>query len=96
MAQLFATFRAWTLIDAKRNADLERRQRGQSVTEFALIFPLLMITFLAIIDLSRIYTTQLSVESAAREAADYGAYNSSNWIGNPSDPRPTPPRPLRG
>jgi hypothetical protein len=47
--------------------------------EFALVLPILVILMVAIIDLGRIYTTMVSVESAAREAADYGTFGSQRW-----------------
>lgn len=53
--------------------------RGQSVVEFALVLPLMVVLMVAIIDLARVYTTQLSVESAAREAADFGTFGSQKW-----------------
>jgi Flp pilus assembly protein TadG len=56
-----------------------RNDRGQSVVEFALVLPLLVFLMVGIVDLARIYTTMLSVESAAREAADYGTFGAQKW-----------------
>jgi len=64
----------------------ERRtaERGQSVVEFALILPLVLVLLLAIVDFARLYTTILTVESAAREAADYGAFHWYQWQDSPT------------
>ena len=60
--------------------------RGQSLVEFALVLPFLLMLVLAIGDFSRWYSTAIAIESAAREAADYGAFKPSRWEGDPLDP----------
>jgi Flp pilus assembly protein TadG len=63
-------------------------ERGQAIVEFSLVFGLIMLPLvLAIADFGRVYTGLVAVESAAREAADYGAFKSSFWdasAGNPA------------
>ena len=64
---------------AANSSPAPRAAAGQSVVEFALIAPLMVLITLAIVDMARIYTTMLAVESAAREAADYGTFGSQRW-----------------
>ena len=61
-------------------------QRGQGLTEFALIAPVLLLIVVAVADFGRLYNSLVAVEAAAREAADYGTFNSVYWdasVGNP-------------
>ena len=52
---------------------------GQSVVEFALVVPILLLMVIAIADLGRLYGSAVAIEAAAREAADYGAFDNSYW-----------------
>src|SRR3954447_23702076 len=48
---------------------LKTRTRGQSLVELALILPVFMLFFAAILDLGRIAAAQIAVQHAAREGA---------------------------
>ena len=65
----------------RRGAGSQRTaSNGQSVVEVALVLPLMVILLLAIVDFARIHTTAMSVESAAREAADFGtSFGAEKW-----------------
>jgi Flp pilus assembly protein TadG len=55
-------------------------QNGQSLVEFVLVVPIVLVLLLAIADFGRIYTSLVAVESAAREAADFGAFKADYWL----------------
>ena len=55
------------------------RRSGQSVVEFALIVPVMLLILLGIADFGRLYTSEVAVEAAGREAADWGAFDAVHW-----------------
>ncbi len=48
-------------------------ERGQSLTELALLLPMLLLLILGTLDLVRIYDVYVSITNAAREGARYAA-----------------------
>jgi hypothetical protein len=52
-----------------------RREAGQSLVELSLVLPILLFIGLIVGDFGRIYASGVAVESAAREAADYAAFD---------------------
>jgi TadE-like protein len=52
------------------------------VVEFALVVPILFFMVVAISDFGRLYTSAVAIESAAREAADYGSFGAAKWNGS--------------
>ncbi len=50
-----------------------RKAAGQSLVEFALMLPVLLLLIVGSLDLGRAYFTYISVINAAREGARYGA-----------------------
>ncbi len=53
--------------------DTSRRQRGQSLVEIALFLPVALIIIAGLVELSLYLVTQNKVDTAAREAARFGA-----------------------
>lgn len=74
-----------TMLNAPKQRHLastpQRRtgRSGQSLVEFSLVVPLMLLMVVAIADFGRLYVSAVAVESAAREAADFGAFESSGW-----------------
>ena len=50
-----------------------RSTRGQSMVEFALVLPLLMVLLLGIADFGRLFSAGITIEASARNAAETGA-----------------------
>lgn len=69
-----------------------RRSSGQSMVEFVLVFPILMILLVAVADFGRIFAAGVVVEAAARDAAEIAAQQYiSNPPGDLATAAPAPP-----
>lgn len=53
-------------------------EAGQSVVEFALVLPILLLVLLGIIDFGRVLSTGYVVSHAARDAARYASVGASD------------------
>jgi len=62
-----------------------RDQRGQTVTEFALVLPLLMIVLLAIMQFGVLFRDYLAVVDAVRAGARVGAVSRQSTSPTPKD-----------
>jgi Flp pilus assembly protein TadG len=62
----------------KHSANKIRDNRGQSLVEFALVLPLLILILMGIIELGRLWETANILTSAAREGARVAAVTSPN------------------
>lgn len=58
-------------------ASSRRRDRGQSLVEFALVFPLFMLIIFGIVDAGRLIYTYNTVANAARDGARVAIVNQS-------------------
>jgi hypothetical protein len=68
-----------------RKVSGRERSRGQSLVEFALIFPVVLLLTLIAIDFGRIYLGWINLEQMARIAANHAADHASAWE-TPGDP----------
>ena len=60
---------------------MNRSFKGQSITEFAILLPILMLILIGILDLGRITATYVVVANAAREGARFGSLHPNNATG---------------
>ena len=62
-----------------------KRTRGQSVVEFALVVPVLLLLTLTAIDFGRVFLGWVNLQQMTRIAANHAAEHASAW-GTPGDP----------
>ena len=56
-----------------------RHRRGQSLVEFALVLPVMLLLLLFGIDFGRVFLGWVELNNAVREAANYAAENPTAW-----------------
>jgi len=64
-----------------RRRQLPNMEAGQSMVEFALILPILLLMVLGVVDFGRAFFTYEALANAAREGARYCALNAPATIG---------------
>lgn len=57
---------------------LGKDESGQSLVEFALVLPVLLLILIGIIDFGKIFSTELVIEGAALDAARYASVGATD------------------
>jgi PKD repeat protein len=70
---------------AESHSSIVRPANGQSVVEFALFLPVVLLLLMVAIDFGRAYLGWININLAAREAANYAALNPRGWLGDGAD-----------
>jgi hypothetical protein len=68
-------------ISTRPNRTLIHHQSGQSMVEFALVLPLMVLIVAGIIDLGRAFFASITITNAAREGARYGTLHPADSAG---------------
>ena len=58
-----------TLVSLRRRRSSRRRNRGQTLVEFALVFPIFIVLLLGLIEFAFVFNAMLATNFAARDAA---------------------------
>jgi Flp pilus assembly protein TadG len=69
------------LMNKRRDKTSVYNQYGQSMIEFGLILPLLVLVVAGIVDLGRAFYASITITNAAREGARFGTLNPSDSQG---------------
>lgn len=64
----------------------EGEPRGQTLAEFALVLPLLLVLLLGVVDFGRVFSAGITMEAAARNAAEAAAQEYQQIIRNTPTP----------
>ena len=56
------------------------RERGQSLVEFALVLPVLLLLTLIAVDFGRVYLGYINLQNMTRIAANFAANNADAWL----------------
>jgi Flp pilus assembly protein TadG len=59
---------------------LRPRSRGQALVELAIILPVLLLLFMATLDLGRLFYSSITLSNAAREGAMEASVNPDSWV----------------
>ncbi len=77
---------AFRVLGRIRHATTGRAGRGQSLVEFALVLPVILLVLVLAIDFGRTYLGYINLQNMARIAANYAANNPTAAWGSPTDP----------
>lgn len=64
-----------------RSFSLQKSSKGQSLVEFALILPILVLVIVGVFDLGRAFFALITINNAAREGARYATLHRGDFDG---------------